>query len=74
MRRLFADAFYWIALLHVGDQWHHRVVQFAETLEAHHLSQSGPAARGMLVGNRRAQRAWLLAASRPVWMIRETYN
>jgi len=37
MRRLFADAFYWIALLHAGDQWHNRVVQFTETLEAHRL-------------------------------------
>jgi hypothetical protein len=73
MRRLFADAFYWIALLHGGDQWHHRVVQFAETLEAHH-----PLRAGLLLAvcsfDRRAQRAWLLAASRPVWMIRETYN
>ena len=25
MRRLFADAFYWIALLHAADQWHERV-------------------------------------------------
>jgi uncharacterized protein len=37
MRRLFADAFYWIALLHAGDQWHRRVIQFTETLAAHHL-------------------------------------
>ena len=37
MRRLFADAFYWIALLHAGDQWHQRVVAFTETLVAHHL-------------------------------------
>jgi predicted nucleic acid-binding protein len=37
MRRLFADAFYWIALLHEGNQWHQRVVQFTETLETHHI-------------------------------------
>jgi predicted nucleic acid-binding protein len=37
MRRLFADAFYWIALLHVGDQWHQRVVAFTATLGAHRL-------------------------------------
>ena len=37
MRRLFADAFYWIALLHAGDQWHRRVIAFTETLGAHHL-------------------------------------
>jgi predicted nucleic acid-binding protein len=37
MRRLFADAFYWIALLHEGDQWHRRVLAFTETLTAHHL-------------------------------------
>jgi predicted nucleic acid-binding protein len=37
MRRLFADAFYWMALLHAGDQWHQCVLQFTETLEIHHL-------------------------------------
>lgn len=37
MRRLFADAFYWIALLHEGDQWHRRVIQLTETLEAPHF-------------------------------------
>ena len=37
MRRLFADAFYWIALLHAGDQWHQRVIAFTGTLAAHHL-------------------------------------
>ena len=37
MRRLFADAFYWIALLHAGDQWHRRVIAFTETLSDHHL-------------------------------------
>jgi predicted nucleic acid-binding protein len=37
MRRLFADAFYWIALLHEGDQWHQRVIQLTETLDEHHM-------------------------------------
>ena len=37
MRRLFADAFYWIALLHAGDQWHQRVIAFTGTLTDHHL-------------------------------------
>ena len=37
MRRLFADAFYWIALLHAGDQWHQRVIAFTLRLAAHHL-------------------------------------
>ena len=37
MRRLFADAFYWIALLHAGDQWHRQVVAYTATLGAHHL-------------------------------------
>jgi predicted nucleic acid-binding protein len=37
MRRLFADAFYWIALLHAGDQWHQPVVAFTETLSNYHL-------------------------------------
>ena len=32
-----------------------------------HQSQSGPAARCRLVGNRLAQRAWLRTASRPGW-------
>ena len=37
MRRLFADAFYWIALLHAGYQWHQRVMAFAEMPGDHHL-------------------------------------
>jgi hypothetical protein len=37
MRRLFADAFYWIALFRPRDQWHTRVLAFNETLEAYHL-------------------------------------
>lgn len=37
MRRLCADAFYWMALLHAGDQWHQRVIAFTATLGAHHV-------------------------------------
>lgn len=37
MRGLFADAFYWIALLHAGDQWHHQVIAFTETVGTHHV-------------------------------------
>jgi predicted nucleic acid-binding protein len=37
MRRLFADAFYWIALLHAGDQWHQRVIAFTAALGVHCL-------------------------------------
>jgi predicted nucleic acid-binding protein len=37
MRHLFADAFYWIALLHASDQWHQRVIALTATLGAHHL-------------------------------------
>jgi uncharacterized protein len=37
MRRFFADAFYWIALLSPRDQWHARVLAFDATLDAYHL-------------------------------------
>ena len=37
MRRLFADTFYWVALLNSRDQWHQRVVQVTEGLGEHHL-------------------------------------
>lgn len=37
MRRLFADAFYWIALFNPRDQWYDRVQAFAATLDAYHL-------------------------------------
>jgi uncharacterized protein len=37
MRRLFTDAFYWMALLHAGDQWHQRVIAFTEMLGDHHV-------------------------------------
>ena len=44
MRRLFADAFYWIALFNPRDQWHTRVVAFVATLAAYHLytTDEGP--------------------------------
>ena len=32
MRRLFADTFYWIALLYRRDPWHARVTAFSQTL------------------------------------------
>ena len=32
MRRLFADTFYWVALLYRRDPWHPRVTAFSETL------------------------------------------
>lgn len=37
MRRLCADAFYWIALLHAADQWHQRVTAFTAMLPTPHL-------------------------------------
>lgn len=37
MSRLFADAFYWIALFSPRDQWHQHVQAFAEALEDFHL-------------------------------------
>jgi uncharacterized protein len=38
MRRFFADAFYWIALLNPRDQWHAPVLAFKATLDdAYHL-------------------------------------
>ena len=32
MRRLFADTFYWVALLYRRDPWHVRVAAFSETI------------------------------------------
>lgn len=32
MRRVFADAFYWVALAHNKDQWHPRAVTVSQTL------------------------------------------
>jgi uncharacterized protein len=37
MRRIFADALYWIALLHRRDQWHHAVLQASRALAGCHL-------------------------------------
>ena len=37
MRRFFADAFHWIALLSPRNQWHARVLAFDATLDAYHL-------------------------------------
>jgi predicted nucleic acid-binding protein len=37
MRRLFADAFYRMALFSLRDQWHQQVQSFAEALEDFHL-------------------------------------
>jgi predicted nucleic acid-binding protein len=34
MRRIFADAVYWVALAHRKDQWHARVVQVSQQLGA----------------------------------------
>ena len=33
MRPLFADTFYWIALLNRRDAWYRRIVTFSRTLE-----------------------------------------
>jgi predicted nucleic acid-binding protein len=32
MRRLFADTFYWVALLYRRDPWHARVAAFSEAI------------------------------------------
>jgi predicted nucleic acid-binding protein len=37
MRRLFADTFYWIALLNRRDRWNRRVVEVTASLGNHHL-------------------------------------
>jgi uncharacterized protein len=34
MRRLFADTFYWVALLYRRDPWHARVAAFSQTVTA----------------------------------------
>ncbi len=36
-RRLFADTFYWVALLNRRDRWNRRVVAFTDDLDAYHL-------------------------------------
>jgi len=37
MRRLFADTFYWIALLSPTDAWHERVLAFSQSVGPCHL-------------------------------------
>lgn len=37
MRRLFADTFYWVALLNRRDRWNRRVVEVTASLGTHHL-------------------------------------
>ncbi len=37
MRRIFADAVYWVALAHRKDQWHARSVQVSEQIGAANL-------------------------------------
>ncbi|ETX04088.1 MAG: hypothetical protein ETSY2_30850 [Candidatus Entotheonella gemina] len=37
MNRLFADAFYWVALFSPRDSWHERVRAFAASLQTYHL-------------------------------------
>ncbi|MEC4804209.1 MAG: hypothetical protein SAJ12_04085 [Jaaginema sp. PMC 1079.18] len=33
MRLIFADTFYWIALINQKDDWHERVILFTSTLD-----------------------------------------
>ena len=33
MQQIFADTFYWIALINPRDDWHQRVVAFTKTLD-----------------------------------------
>ncbi len=33
MKTIFADAFYWIALINPKDEWHHRVMAIASSLD-----------------------------------------
>ena len=81
MRRLFADAFYWIALLHAGDQWHQRVIAFTETLPTHHLYTTDAvfdeylatySARGALLRQRAVATVRRLLASAAVTIIPQT--
>lgn len=37
MRRIFADALYWVALVHRKDQWHHAALKVSRTLSGCHL-------------------------------------
>jgi uncharacterized protein len=64
MRRVFADAFYWVALVNRKDQWHARVVKVALSLRQvmivttedvfdeflAHFSEHGPSLRGLAAG------------------------
>jgi predicted nucleic acid-binding protein len=34
MRRIFADAVYWVAIAHRKDQWHAKAVQISQQIEA----------------------------------------
>ena len=81
MRRLFADAFYWIALLHAGDQWHQRVIAFTATLPTYHLYTTDAvfdeylatySARGALLRQRAVATARRLLASPAVTIIPQT--
>ena len=40
MRRLFADTFYWVALLNRRDRWNRRVIEATSNLGEHHLITS----------------------------------
>ena len=33
MKTIFADAFYWIALINPKDEWHHKVMAIARSLD-----------------------------------------
>ena len=33
MKLVFADTFYWIALINERDEWHHRVIEVSKTLD-----------------------------------------
>ena len=81
MRRLFADAFYWIALLHAVDQWHQRMTVSTATLPTHHLYTTAAvfdeylatySARGALLRQRAAATVCRLLASPTVTIIPQT--
>ena len=81
MRRLFADAFYWIALLHAADQWHQRVTAFTAMLPTSHLYTTDAvfdeylatySARGALLRQRAAATVRRLLASPTVTIIPQT--
>jgi predicted nucleic acid-binding protein len=37
MQTLFADTFYWVALIHAKDQWHRQVRSFSTLIKDYHL-------------------------------------